>query len=79
MKTNEGLADRVIRVAVGAALLSLLAVGPVPGWGLIGLVGVMGLVTGLTGFCPTYVLFGIDTRPSGSVATQKGAKSWTGR
>lgn len=62
MRTNEGLADRLIRVAVGPALLSLLAVGPVPGWGLAGLIGLMPLITGLVGYCPTYTLLGMDTR-----------------
>lgn len=62
MKTNEGLADRLIRVTVGVAALSLVAVGPVPGWGLAGLIGVIPLVTGLVGYCPTYTLLGIDTR-----------------
>jgi hypothetical protein len=40
----------------------LLAVGPVPGWGLVGLAGLIPLVTGLIGYCPTYTLLGIDTR-----------------
>jgi hypothetical protein len=62
MKTNEGLADRVIRVIVGLATLSLLAFGPVPGWGLIAFIGAIPLATGLVGFCPTYTLLGIDTR-----------------
>ncbi len=62
MKTNEGLADRVIRLIGGTAILSLLAVGPVPGWGLIGLIGLVPVVTGLVGYCPTYTLLGIDTR-----------------
>lgn len=62
MKTNEGLLDRAIRVVVGAGLLSLLAIGPVPGWGLVGLVGLLPLITGLTGFCLIYVPLGIDTR-----------------
>jgi hypothetical protein len=62
MRTNEGLADRVIRLIVGTAILSLLAVGPVPGWGLFGLIGLVPLVTGLIGYCPTYTLLGIDTR-----------------
>ncbi len=62
MKTNEGLVDRVIRVTVGLAVLSLLAIGPVPGWGLVGFIGAVPLVTGLTGYCPTYTLLGIDTR-----------------
>jgi hypothetical protein len=34
----------------------------VPGWGLIGLVGLIPVVTGLVGYCPTYTLLGIDTR-----------------
>jgi hypothetical protein len=57
-----GFLDRAMRVLAGAGLLSLLVVGPVPGWGLAGLVGVVLLVTGLTGFCPGYILFGIETR-----------------
>jgi hypothetical protein len=62
MKTNEGTVDRIIRVILAVGLLSLLVIGPVPGWGLIGLVGLLPLTTGLLGFCPTYTLFGIDTR-----------------
>ena len=62
MKTNEGIVDRVVRVTLGLGLISLLAIGPVPGWGLGGLVGIMPLVTGLVGYCPTYTLLGIDTR-----------------
>jgi len=61
MKTNEGLADRAIRLIAGTAILSLLAVGPVPGWGLVGLIGLIPVVTGLVGYCPTYTLLGIDT------------------
>lgn len=72
MKANEGLADRVIRVTLGVGILSLLAVGSVPGWGLVGLVGLIPLVTGLVGFCPTYTLLGIDTSTGSAVARQKG-------
>ena len=62
MRTNEGLVDRVIRVTLGVALLSLLAIGPAPGWGLIGLIGLIPVITGLVGYCPTYTLLRIDTR-----------------
>jgi hypothetical protein len=62
MKTNEGFLDRAIRVVAGAGILSLLAIGPVPGWGLAGLVGLIPLVTGLVGHCPLYVPLGVDTR-----------------
>lgn len=78
MRTNEGLLDRAIRVVVGAGLLSLLAIGPVPGWGLVGLVGLLPLVTGLTGFCLTYALLGIDTRQGLIHKTEREAAERTG-
>ncbi len=58
--TNEGTIDRVIRVILGIALLSLTVVGPKT---LVGLVGVVPLVTGLIGFCPLYRLVGVSTCP----------------
>jgi hypothetical protein len=61
MSRNEGTIDRVIRVVLGIALLSLAFVGPKT-W--IGLVGVVPLLTGLVGFCPLYRLVGIRTRPA---------------
>ena len=61
MKTNEGFTDRTIRVIVGLVLLSVLAWCPVSWWGLVGVVGLIPLVTGLVGYCPTYTLLGIDT------------------
>lgn len=70
MKTNEGAIDRTLRVLAGGAILTLLVAGPVPGWGLWGLVGLAPLVTGLTGFCPTYTLFSIDTRNGGGRAAR---------
>lgn len=57
---NEGTIDRVLRVVAGAALVSLVFVGPETPWGWIGLVP---LVTGLIGNCPVYSLLGISTCP----------------
>ena len=59
---NEHTAERVIRVAAGLGLLSLLFVGPVPGWGLVGLVGLVPVATGALGSCPLYTVFGFSTR-----------------
>jgi hypothetical protein len=56
--TNEGTADRVIRVLLGIALLSLTVVGPRTPWGYVGLVP---LATGLFGFCPLYRIIGVNT------------------
>lgn len=57
---NEGTIDRALRVIAGAALVSLVFVGPETPWGWI---GVVPLVTGLVGNCPVYSLFGISTCP----------------
>lgn len=48
---NVTAADRVIRVILGVALLSLIFVGPKTLWGLVGLIP---LVTGAAGTCPIY-------------------------
>jgi len=58
--TNEGTVDRVVRVAIGVALLSITMVGPQTPWGYVGLVP---LATGLFGFCPLYRLVGLSTCP----------------
>ena len=58
MTKNEHNVERVFRVALGLVLLSLVFVGPQTMWGLIGIVP---LVTGLTGICPLYSMLGIST------------------
>ncbi len=55
---NEGTIDRVVRVALGVGLLSLMFVGPKTMWGAIGLIP---LLTGLVGVCPLYRLAGLST------------------
>jgi hypothetical protein len=61
LRTNEGLADRLLRIVAGLALLALVFVGPETQWGWIGLVP---LLTGIVGFCPVYRLLGINTCPA---------------
>ena len=58
MPRNEGKIDRILRVVVGLALISLVFIGPKTLWGLIGLVP---LITGAIGFCPVYPILGINT------------------
>ncbi len=64
MPQNEHNIDRAVRVVLGLGLLALLGVGPVPGWGLVGLVGIVPLATGAVGTCPLYTLFGFSTKAS---------------
>jgi hypothetical protein len=60
MPTNEGAADRALRVVLGIAILSLAFVGPHTPWGYLGFVP---LLTGVFGFCPLYAVFGYSTCP----------------
>lgn len=58
IERNEGTIDRILRVIVGLAVISLVFVGPQTAWGWLGLVP---LATGLIGWCPAYTLLGIKT------------------
>jgi cadmium resistance protein CadD (predicted permease) len=58
MTMNEGTLDRTLRIVLGIALLTLTFVGPKT---MLGLVGIVPLLTGLIGFCPLYALVGINT------------------
>jgi len=55
---NVGNADRMIRVFAGVILISMVFIGPKSIWGWLGLVP---LFTGLVGWCPAYLPFGINT------------------
>ncbi len=63
MKTNVGGIDKILRIAAGLGLLAfaLLSDSSLRWWGLIGLVP---LATGLSGFCPLYPMLGISTCPA---------------
>ena len=63
---NEHNIERVVRVIIGLAVLSLMAIGPKTMWGLL---GVIPLATGLLGSCPLYTLLGISTCPVKSAKT----------
>jgi hypothetical protein len=58
---NVGGIDRVLRILVGLALISLVFVGPKIIWGWVGLVP---LLTGIFKFCPAYKLLGLNTCPT---------------
>jgi hypothetical protein len=60
MKINVGGIDKILRIAVGLALIAwALMGGPVWAW-----VGVVPLATGAIGWCPAYNLFGMNTCPT---------------
>ncbi|WP_297419511.1 DUF2892 domain-containing protein [Thermococcus sp.] len=61
MKRNEGTIDRAIRVVLGLILLGLWAVDKIPYRTATLIVGLVALITGLTGFCALYKVLGINT------------------
>lgn len=65
MFVNEGTIDRVIRVVL-ALILGFLAyqgIGGVVGEWIFGIVGAVAFITGVSGFCAIYRLFGMRTCP----------------
>ena len=59
--SNVGGIDRVLRILVGLALISLVFIGPKVIWGWV---GVVPLLTGIFKFCPAYKLIGVNTCPT---------------
>jgi uncharacterized membrane protein HdeD (DUF308 family) len=63
MKTNESLADRIIRGVIGIVLIAFGLFGAVTGaWMyVVYVLGAILLVTGIVGFCPLYRVFKFST------------------
>jgi hypothetical protein len=62
IRINEGSIDRVARLVLAGVLIGIgLGVVRGPGGIAMAAVAVIPLLTGLSGFCPLYALFGIDT------------------
>ena len=59
LKQNEGSIDRILRVIVGIALISMVFYGLKTNWGWVGLIP---LITGLVGSCPLYSILGLSTK-----------------
>jgi len=60
MKANVGGIDKILRIAVGIALIAMAYMNVVGVWGYI---GVVPLLTGLIGWCPVYPLLGFSSCP----------------
>jgi len=63
MKKNQADWERIIRVVLGITLIvvGFVAIGGVAGT-ILGIVGIVPLVTGSIGWCPAWSLFKINTR-----------------
>lgn len=65
MVKNVGGVDQKIRLLLGLLAIGIAALAGLPTWGAVVMatVGVIALVTGTTGYCPLWTLFGVDTCP----------------
>ena len=63
MKKNIGTADKVIRIVIALTAAVLIVTETLTGTAalIIGIIGVVMLLTGLAGFCGLYSLLGIST------------------
>lgn len=59
MKKNAGLLDRLFRIVIGLIIIA----GGYYYQSFWALIGIIPLVSGLTGFCPLYGAFGLSTCP----------------
>jgi hypothetical protein len=61
LKHNVGKVDRLVRVVLGILLIGnvFFVLQHPAGW-----LGIVLVITGLTGICPVYSLLGINTRPA---------------
>lgn len=71
MKRNVGRLDQFIRLFVGVALLAYIVKDGVlmPAWPLLGLVGVVLVLTAAFSYCPLYDVFHIASNDSNSDRT----------
>lgn len=63
MRANEGSVDRYLRFAAALVLFAVALMFPHLGWlnPLLWVVGTVLVVTSIVGFCPLYMLLGINT------------------
>lgn len=64
LKTNVGGIDKILRLAVGVALLVWFFLDQGTGfWHYAKLIGIVPILTALMGSCPLYSILGVSTCP----------------
>lgn len=59
MNANIGTIDKVVRLVLGLALISLVFIGPKTPWGWVGVILV---ATAAINFCPIYRMIGFSSK-----------------
>lgn len=58
VRRNVGLADRIVRIIIG---LALITTGLITGWWWLYIISIIPFVTAFFSFCPLYSLIGVGT------------------
>ncbi len=62
MQVNEGVLDRIVRLAIVIVIIVLFFLNMLPGyWALLLIVSGAFLMSAITGYCPLYTVLGIKT------------------
>jgi hypothetical protein len=61
MAKNVGGVDRIVRVAAGLGLIAWAMLDPESPMMIAGPIGLVVLLTGIVGWCPAYLPFGMKT------------------
>lgn len=74
MKYNVGGIERPIRMVLGLVLIAIGSFADLPpvGTGIAFVAGTIALVTGVSGYCPVWALFGLNTCPAKDTASRTG-------
>lgn len=59
MNANVGSIDKIVRLILGLALISLVFIGPKTPWGWLGIIFV---ATAAMSFCPIYRMIGFSSK-----------------
>ncbi|MBB4285164.1 YgaP family membrane protein [Roseospira goensis] len=59
-ENNVGFYDQMARIVVGVFFIAVGVFGGPTMW-IIGIIGLVPLITGLTGKCPAYKMMGVNT------------------
>jgi Protein of unknown function (DUF2892) len=64
MNANVGTFDRVIRVALGAAMIAFAVLATDSPYRFFGWIGIIPILTAFVSFCPLYTILGVRTNAS---------------
>lgn len=73
IQKNIGITGRIARIIVGVIAISMIPLaffGSTTSWAYLGVLGIIPLIFGISGYCPRYALLGINTHRKEKIVNQ---------